>query len=371
MEVTWSQVLAWRLRRQFLDPRTDSDPVTVARRLCGIQAQLGSAAELAVAARQRDPERGVVDRALADRKLVKTWAMRGTLHLLTPEEAGAYLALIRTARTWERPSWQRAFGVTAAELAGLLEAVGEALDHRVLTRDELIEQVLVRTGSRHMAEQLRSGWGAVLKPLAWSGLLCHGPGQGNRVTFTRPDTWLPDWGGLPEPEAAARLVIPAYLRAYGPATPETFDAWLSRGASRKKDLRGWFATVSDELATVTVAGRDCLLLAEDVDDLAETEPTETVRLLPGFDQYVLGPGTRDTELISADRWAQVSRAAGWISPVVVCAGRVTGTWEISADTVTVTWFPEAGPVPAEALSAEAEWIAGFRGEELTVKVSVG
>lgn len=371
MEVTWPQVLAWRLRRQFLDPRTDSDPATVARRLCGIQAQLGSAAELAVAARRRDPEPGAVDRALTDRKLVKTWAMRGTLHLLTPQEAGAYLALIRTVRSWERPSWQRAFGVTATELTQLLDTVAEALDQRVLTRDELIEQVLARTGSHHIEAQLRSGWGAVLKPLAWSGVLCHGPGQGNRVTFTRPDTWLPDWGGIPEPETAARLVIPAYLRAYGPAAPETFDAWLSRGTSRKKDLRGWFAANSDELATVTVEGRDCLLLAEDVDELAETEPTETVRLLPAFDQYVLGPGTRDTELIPANRRAQVSRAAGWISPVVVRAGRVTGTWEISGDTVTVTWFPEAGPVPAEALSAEAEWIAGFRGEVLTVKVSVG
>jgi hypothetical protein len=371
VDVTWSQVFAWRMRRQLLEPRADPDPATVARRLCGIQAQLASAAELAVAARQRQPEPGVVNRALADRALVKTWAMRGTLHLLTPDEAGAYLALVGTVRTWERPSWQRAFGVSSAELAALLDAVAEALEDRVLTRDELIGQVLAGTGSHHLEEQLRSGWGAVLKPLAWSGVLCHGPGQGNRVTFTRPDTWLPGWGGLPEPEAAARVVIPTYLRAYGPATPETFDAWLSRGSSRKKDLRGWFAALSDELATVTVEGRDCLLLAEDVDDLADTEPAEVVRLLPGFDQYVLGPGTSDAELVTANRRAQVSRTAGWISPVVVRAGRVAGTWEITGDTVVVTWFPEAGPVPAEALSSEAEWIARFRGEPLTVKVSTG
>jgi hypothetical protein len=368
VDVTWSQVFTWRLRRQFLDPRTDADPVTVARRLCGVQAQLASAAELAVAARQREPESGTVNRALAERALMKTWAMRGTLHLLPPDQAGACLALIRTVRTWERPSWQRAFGVTAAELAALTDAVAEALDGRTLTRDELIGQVLARTGSHHIEEQLRSGWGAVLKPLAWSGVLCHGPAQGNRVTFTRPDTWLPGWGGIPEPEAAARVVIPAYLRAYGPATPETFDAWLSRGASRRKDLRGWFAALSDELATVTVEGRDCLLLAEDVDDLAGVEPTGTVRLLPGFDQYVLGPGAGDTELVAAARRPLVSRTSGWISPVVVCAGRVTGTWELSGDTVAVTWFPEAGPVPADALSAEAERIAGFRGEQLTVKV---
>jgi len=368
VDITWPQVFAWRMRRQYLDPRADADPVAVARRLCGVQAQVASAAEHAVAARQREPQPGSVGQALADRVLMKVWAMRGTLHLLSPDEAGAYLALVETVRPWERPSWQRASGVSLDDLAALTEAVAEALDDRVLTRDELIDRVLTRTGSHHLEERLRSGWGAVLKPLALRGVLCHGPAQGNRVTFTRPDTWFPDWSGIPEPEAAARVVIPAYLRAYGPATPETFDAWLTRGTSRKKDLRAWFAAVSEDLATVSVDGQDRLLLAEDVDDLAATEPTDAVRLLPGFDQYVLGPGTADPELIPAGRRGEVSRTSGWISPVVICGGRVCGIWEITGEIVAVTWFPEAGPVPADALSAEAERIALFTGEELTVKV---
>jgi hypothetical protein len=68
----------------------------------------------------------------------------------------------------------------------------------------------------HLEEQLRSGWGAVLKPLAWQGYLCYGPNRANLVTFTRPDTWLPSWTGLPEPDRAASVVIPrlpASLRA--------------------------------------------------------------------------------------------------------------------------------------------------------------
>jgi hypothetical protein len=86
--------------------------------------------------------------------------------------------------------------------------------------------------------------------------------------------------------------------------------------------------IGDEARLVDVEGEDCYALAEDVDELASTRPTRTVRLLPGFDQYVLGPGTNDTQLIPARRRSEVSKAAGWISPVVVAGGRVTGVWQI-------------------------------------------
>jgi Winged helix DNA-binding domain len=119
-------------------------------------------------------------------------------------------------------------------------------------------------------------------------------------------------------------VAPAYLRTYGPATIERFDAWLTRSTSRKGMLRSWFAALGDDLVTADVEGTSAYLLAEDIDELTGTAPTAAVRLLPAFDQYVLGPGTAATEILDRDRRTEVSRAAGWISPVVVAAGRVPG-----------------------------------------------
>ena len=118
----------------------------------------------------------------------------------------------------------------------------------------------------------------MLKPVAWQGGLCHAMTDGNRVSFARPDQWLPDWSGVPDPEEAAQVVIPAYLRAYGPATPERFDAWLTRGSSKKSTLRSWFAALDDRLATVEVDGEAAFLVAEDVDELGATKPTRAVRL---------------------------------------------------------------------------------------------
>ena len=60
----------------------------------------------------------------AEGRLIKTWAMRGTLHVLTPEEAGAFLSMLAAGRSWERPSWQRYFGMTQNALDRLASVFG-------------------------------------------------------------------------------------------------------------------------------------------------------------------------------------------------------------------------------------------------------
>lgn len=256
--VTWPQVLAWRMSRQQLDPRAGLDAVEIARRLGGVHAQVASSAEQAVAVRQTEQGDGASATAIAiaDRRLIKTWAMRGTLHLLPPDEAGAYLALIAARRTWEAPAWQKAFGPTPAQIEAMAAAATEILDGRLLTREELISELTDRLAAPELAAALGSGWSALLKPLAWQGVLCQGPPQGTRVTFTSPASWAPSWQGLPDTDVAARAAVRGYLSAYGPAEPAAFDAWLTRGLSRKADIRRWFELVSDDLVTVEVAETD-------------------------------------------------------------------------------------------------------------------
>ncbi|MFJ4341110.1 winged helix DNA-binding domain-containing protein [Streptomyces sp. NPDC088915] len=352
MQVTQDQVLAWRLRRQSLAPRRTASVTELVRELAGVQAQVASSAELALATRQRRPRAGAVEEALETREVVKTWVMRGTLHLVAAEHMAAYLSLMAAARTWEKPAWQRTFGVTPTEMAALGEVVDDVLTGRVLTRQELTEALVADGKFAALETQLTSGWGMVLKPLAWTGKLCHGPNQGNRVTFASPRDRVPGWSGTIEPEEAARTVIPAYLGAHGPATPETFDAWLTRNAHRKTVVRGWFASLGQELTKVEVDGTACYVRAEDVDALASARPSEEVRLLAGFDQYVLGPGTSDTRVLRAERRKAVSRTSGWITPVVVHRGRVAGVWEITDGTVDVQLFSESSEVPKDALEAE-------------------
>ncbi|WP_432968126.1 DNA glycosylase AlkZ-like family protein [Dactylosporangium sp. CA-233914] len=336
MSLTWDDVLVWRCRQQLLHrPAEAADPLVVVEALAGVQAQVTSYAEQAVAVRQAEPDPARVRDAIAQRRLVKTWAARGTLHLLEPAQAAAQLALIGAARTWETASWQKTF-VTLAQLERIAAAAYEALDNRVLTRDQLTEAIVGHSGDETLREHLGSGWGAVLKPLAWQGLLVYGPSDDERrVTFTRPDTYVPGWRGLPEPAEAARVAIPAYLRAFGPAPAAAFDQWLLRGASKKAALRQWFADLLADgvIAEVDVEGERLYARTADLESLGAVEDFDEVRLLPAFDQFVLGPGTADTRVVPKEHRAQVSRAAGWISPVVAHRGRVVGVWD--GDDVTI------------------------------------
>lgn len=366
MKVSWGQVSAWRMRRQYLDPRTKRTASEIVGRLCGVQAQVWSAAEMAVALRQSAPDRASVSRDFADLSLMKTWAMRGTLHLLKPSEAGAYLSLMETTGFWLKPSWQRAAGVTPRQIDELTEKVAGILDGAVLTRDQLVTEVVADKRFTGMEDRLRSGWGQVLKPLAWRGVLCHGPNQGNKITFTLPASQFPSWK-RPEPDQAAPAVIEAYLGAYGPATPEVFDRWLSLNGTSKPRLRQWFGDMGDKLTEVDIEGRRALLLTEHVEELANIAAYKGARLLGGFDQYILGPGTNDEVLLPREHRAAVSRTSGWISPIVVVNGRVVGVWDILDHEIVVSPFPDSGRLPLKELQKEAAHVARASGlSRLTV-----
>ncbi|HEX3622089.1 MAG TPA: winged helix DNA-binding domain-containing protein [Acidimicrobiales bacterium] len=356
------------MKRQWLSLRAPGDAVAVVRRLAGVQAQVPSAAVAAIALRQGSPQPGEVDQLLTDRALMRTWAMRGTLHLLASDDASAYLSLLAASRTWEKASWQRTF-LDLDDMQRLTSVVGELLDGPPMTRAELVAGVGKRSGDQALADHVSSGWGAVLKPLAWQGVLCNGPSAGGRVTFTRPDIWIDGWPGLPPPEEAAPLVVGSYLGAFGPASPATFDQWLTRGASGKASVRSWFADLGDRLAVVDVEGQELYARSEDVDDLHAARNEDTVRLLPAFDQYVLGPGTADVHVLAASRRPVVSRAAGWISPVVVARGRIAGTWQVADHRIDIALFIEAGDVSRRAIDEEVDRLGAVAADHYTASVT--
>src|SRR6266496_4652335 len=172
----WDQVLGWRLRRHHLDQRAPSgELLAVVAEIAGLHAQVMSSAELTLWTRVDGLDRQAVRDALwRDRNLVKTWAMRGTLHLLPAAEYPLWQAALSTRRGYERAGWQRAFGVTLEELQSMLRAITRALDGKVLSREELAVEVSRITGSAELGDKLRHSWGSPLKPPDSLWLLCFG-----------------------------------------------------------------------------------------------------------------------------------------------------------------------------------------------------
>lgn len=388
LSVTWRRALGWRLRRHLLDPVGADGPVgaggagdargpggtsgptsaaDVIGRLVAVAAQLDpESAELGVRTRCRASRPGDVGRAVADGAIVATFAFRGAVHLMTPDLAAVHLALRAASRMWERPGWQDFYGLAPDDWPVLRAAVREALTDGPLTRAELAAAVTADPRFAHLADAFTLPSATFVKPFAWQGDVSLGPSHDGRLTFQRLDA-NPRWTGLPTIEDAGRRAVEAYLRAYGPASPENLAYWLTEGLGvRRTRVREWTADLGDRVRTVSVDGEDRLVLREDLDELAAAEPTGAVRLLPRYDQWVLGPGTADTPVVPAEIRADVSHGAD----LVVVGGVVAGTWTLNGDTrdardtVRITWAPGTEAPSAAELDAEVARLATLVGRSL-------
>jgi hypothetical protein len=322
VELTWPQVHAFRLTRHHLNGRAPrKDLAKVVGEIGGAQAQVMSAAEMQIAVRAECTVADVRDALWKTKSLVKTWLMRGTLHLARSEDLPVYIGAM--GRHWVsqmRPSWLEYMQVTEKEFWKICEDIGAALNGTPMTREELIAQV-GRGRSEHVHQVLRSGWGGMLKPAARNGLLCFGPNRGQTVTFVRPESWLPSWREV-DPNDAIVEMARRYLRVYGPATQKDFARWWGQWAGAP--AAAW-KRLAPELTSVTVEGERGDLLTEDVSAVKRAKISEPVRMVPLFDPYLMGYASRD-HLVDRAFAAKVSRTAGWISAVVLVEGKIAGTW---------------------------------------------
>ncbi len=371
LQLSWPQVAAWRVKRHHLDQHLPaSRMLPLAGELCGLHAQVLSSAVLTLWARMESLDRSAVHRALwEERTLVKTWAMRGTLHLLPANELPLWYGALSTSTRYLRSkAWQRYFGMSLGELERLSEAIGEALNDCLLTREELAAKVGRITGSRKFAKKLAAGsWGTILKPAAFAGRLCFGPSKGQLVCFTRPGSWAA-MGPLLNPEDAVRAVMRRFLGAYGPATYHDLARWWGGGGVAT--ARQWLAALGDEISAVEVDGKQAWMLTEDVDEIREASLERSIRLIPAFDQYVIGASRHAEHLMTGGSRALVYRPQGWISPVLLVNGFMQGVWRHDVKgnrvQVVVTPFVKVPRWVRAGAEEEAERLSQFLGRELSL-----
>lgn len=358
-KLSWDQVLAFRLERQFLDSRAPSGSLfEVASALCGVRAQLPSTAELALWARVDGLEHGEVTQALEkDRTLVKTW-IRNVLHVVPADDLALYVAVLHPRPEGPGDAWLRMRGVTREQYEAIIENVPLALDGRPRTREWLADRLAELAGP-DVREAALFSWGGVLKQSARRGDLCFGPPRGRNVTFVRPDRWLRRTLRV-DPEKAGRDFVRRFLAAYGPASAVDFGRWIQEPTRAKALLRA----SADELSEVEVEGRRALALTDDLEILAGSRCPRGVRLLPAFDPYVTGPRPREAFVLS-DCIGRVYGQQGSVSPVVLVDGRAAGIWSHErrggAIRVEVEPFQALRPKVRKALVDEVELLAAFLG----------
>jgi uncharacterized protein YcaQ len=371
-ELSRVQVNSWRLSRHHLAARAPKREMgQVVSDIGGLQAQVMSAAQIGLWARVEDITSKDVDDALWERReLVKTWSMRGTLHLHASADLPLYVAALKTRLGYKTNSWLKFHKITLDEIEKITSEVRNALDGRRLTREELVQEVVRRAKLRRWVRtEMLSGWGSLLHPAAFQGNLCFGPSQGKNVTFVRPDKWLGEWNE-PSSEEALKTLVRRFIATYGPATHTDFAHWWGVEPNKARSI---VTSLGSELEQVKFGGRIAWMRKHDVAQIRKTEPPGSVRLLPSFDSYIMFYHPRELFVSEKHRPLVFRQEAGWVSPVLLIDGLAAGVWthkrKGSRLEVRVAPFKRLSPRHRTLVEDEARGLGAFLGFETEMSLS--
>ena len=359
------QVRRARMRAQRLTGRRPRSVAEVVRALGGLQAQDTPASRLALRPRGAGLDEAAVRRACdQERSVVRTWIMRGTLHLVAAEDAGWLVALLGPGFAAADRRRRLQLGLDDELCERALKVLPAVLAGGPLPRAELVRALAakgVRIDPDGQAPAHLVGYAAL------RGLVCRGPDLGgDQASYVLLD----DWVGAdrmrrpPDPDDALAELARRYLGGHGPAAPEDLAAWSGLPAGRAQRA---FQLVAGELRPVELDGRTLWAPAGAPPARRPAEPV--VRLLGRFDDYLLGWRGRD--LILDPRHARrIQAGGGWIHPALVVDGRVVGTWRArrAGDRleVTVEPFGRLPPGARPGLEAEVADLGRFLGVEARI-----
>ena len=334
--MTAADLLLRRLHAQHLlspglDPAAD---------LCGLQAQFLRNAVHALRIRSH----GVyVD------DLVKTWTLRGTVHLVPERDLPLYIRHCGGAEDVCRSGWyqwtaERGHANSPAreiELARLtVEAIAGGVDERETLRAHLRDRGMTESEEARVFNP----WGGMIAELANIGAIAFRvdmkdeshPDETKRYRLLAPFE--------PMDESAARLELARrYFTHYGPATLRDaayFFHWT------QAELKTLLARLPVE--TVTVGGRThfYILNGEPERDMPP------VILLAGFDPLMRGYRKEDNPFLPGEHLRGIFNLAGIVNPAILLHGRVVGKWKEKNGTVELTAFEDIPAADREAIMEE-------------------
>jgi hypothetical protein len=341
------RVLEARLGAQLLQGGSSRSPAGVVSRLLALQAQDLASGLWAIGVRSPGSTLAEVLGSLEDGSVVRSWPMRGTLHLVAAEDLGWILALgVPRVRS------------TIAARHRQLE-----LDAETFARSRDITEAMLGGGRRAGRDELLAAHTAagipitgqrgshLLMELAMSGVVCWGPPSGKQQSLVLTEEWIHSPRTLEPDEALGEFVV-RYLAGHGPATVADVTWWSKLTVAQVKrglDIAG------DRVEAREWHGVPQWSTAE-TETVSAPRPTgaPSVLALPGFDELLLGYRDRGLSLPTEYAERVAPGANGIFLPMITVDGRIVGTWRrrIGPKTVTIT------PEPFAPLGRRVE--AGFR-----------
>jgi hypothetical protein len=352
-----SQTNAWRLSSQQLYRPRWRQPERIVRWLGGVQAQYPDWAHWSIGLRLRDSTAAEVRRAVAERRIVRTWAFRGTLHYVATSDVPWLIPLLAPAIVKRNARRYRELGLDADTFAQSRRVVYNALEPgEPLVRAE-VARALESAGISAQGQRIHY----LVQRAALDGLICHGLPRERDPTYVLLSQWIGSQTAQ-TPSDALPALAERYFSSHGPATVQDFAWWsgLPVAAARR--------ALSLTQSLVRFEGGDTTFWAGLEPN--DWQLSQTAYLLPPYDEYMLGYRDRSTVLDPA--YAKLVNAGGGMPrPTIILNGRVVGTWKrtIRADRIVATFelFSELDGNERSAVGAAARRYGAFHSLPLEIQ----
>jgi hypothetical protein len=313
--MTRSDIARLRLHNQRIAYATAEKPGDVVAWLGAVQAQDYLGALWAVGLRMRNAVEADVERAIADRTIIRTWPMRGTLHFVAAADTRWMLELLTPRAVANNAQWLlRDFDLDESAFARIKDLFARALQGgKRLTRNAMYD--VLDAGGVSASQCGRH----ILTRLAQDGFICFGAREGKQQTFTLLEEWAPAARRMARDESLAEIAK-RYFTGHGPATLQDFAWWSGLTTA---DATAGLEMAKRSLVQENINGQT-YWLASSTADIEDSSPT--AYLLPAFDEYTVAYKDRSA-VLNPTYAKQANSGNGIFYPTIVVDGRVVGTWK--------------------------------------------
>ena len=319
ISLTGTEARRLRLHSQHLNASAPFGVAGIVRSIAAVQAQDAVAEVLAVRVRtDATTEDNVETARVEERSVVRTWAMRGTMHLLPAEDVGWILRLVGPNMVRKAQRRHRELGLTQEVYARAVPVMREALGERgALTR-----QLIAEEWRAHGLPAEGQAVPHMLSRASMEGIICFGPTVNGKATHVLLDSWLD--GDCSEVADPGVELVRRYVSAYGPATQEDYGTWSGLPVA---EVRRAFESIADELLGVEVDGTPMWMprTRAGLPDEVMVDERPAIKMLGAFDPYLLGYRTRDLG-VGPELLKRVHPGGGIIRPTILVDGRAVATW---------------------------------------------
>ncbi len=304
--------------------------------LCGLQAQFLSNALHAIRIRSYDFEEKEAE------FLMKSWTIRGTLHVFLAEDLPLFLHQGRKNKLRPCDTLEADDKILRERKLFFAEIILKEIEAGNASRDGLKKACAACGMTETEEESLFDPWGGTIRALCEVGRICHVVQEKKEFRLCPPF--------VPMGEDEARLeLMRRYFTHYGPATIR--DAAYFFGTAQ--------AQVKSYLSRLPVESTDCegrtfyYIPAGEGGGANGQQGIPACLFLAGFDPLMLGYQKTESLYLPGEYLRGIFNLGGIVMPAILLDGRVVGRWKKKGGKVELTLFAPLGRHDREKINGAA------------------